>query len=135
MFKNNKYSKEEILEIYKSCWNSLESINIQPFLNENVEYSSMWVFETIVGKQAFLNYFNGKLNTLKNKSDTVQIQSKLCLASTSTSEDLVPCLVINQRFENGNEQNVSLFIEVEDELITKINLCDMNYLFVEFKAN
>jgi len=57
------------------------------------------------------------------------------MSSTSTSHVLVPCLVITQQFQNDRTQKASLFIEVENGLITRIDLCDMNYVFFEFKLN
>jgi len=126
-------TKITILEKYASCWNSLKLTKIQPYLDENVAYISIWVLETINGKHNFLKYFNGKLNTLKKEKSNTQIEAKLFMSSVFTSHVLEPCLVITQRFDNGNEQKVSLFIEVENELITRINLCDMNYHFFEFK--
>jgi hypothetical protein len=132
---NNHFSKAEILKIYAACWNSLDSSKLNLYLHEAVEYNSMWVLETIVGKQAFIDYFSGKLNTLKLQKANTQIEAKLFMSSTSTSHVLVPCLVITQQFQNGTTQKVSLFIEVENGLITRINLCDMNYVFFEFKLN
>lgn len=132
---NNHFSKAEILKIYAACWNSLDLSKLNIFLHEVVEYNSMWVLETIVGKQAFIDYFSGKLSTLRLQKANTQIEAKLFMSSTSTSHVLVPCLVITQQFQNGTTQKVSLFIEVENGLITSINLCDMNYLFFEFNLN
>lgn len=132
---NNHFSKFEILKIYSDCWNSLDSSKLSNLLHEVVEYNSMWVLESIVGKQAFIDYFSGKLNTLRLQKANTQIEAKLFMSSTSTSHVLEPCLVITQQFQNGTTQKVSLFIEVENGLITSINLCDMNYLFFEFNLN
>jgi hypothetical protein len=132
---NNHFSMTEILKMYATCWNSLDSSKLNIFLHEAVEYNSMWVFETIVGKQAFIDYFSEKLNTLKLQKANTQIEAKLFMSSTWTSHVLVPCLVITQQFQNGTTQKVSQFIEVENGLITRINLCDMNYVFFEFNLN
>ncbi len=131
----NQYSKVEILKMYAACWNSLDSSKLKNLLHETVEYNSMWVLETIVGKQAFIDYFSGKLNTLKLQKANTQLEAKLSMSSEWTSHVLVPCLVITQQFQNGTTQKVSLFIEVENGLITHINLCDMNYMFFEFNLN
>ena len=77
---NNHFSKAEILKIYATCWNSLDSSKLNIFLHEAVEYNSMWVFETIVGKQAFIDYFSGKLNTLKLQKANTQIEAKLFMS-------------------------------------------------------
>ncbi|NBR14098.1 MAG: hypothetical protein EBQ94_04125 [Flavobacteriales bacterium] len=132
---NNHFSKVEILKIYAACWNSLDSSKLNNLLHDAVEYNSMWVLETIVGKQAFIDYFSGKLNTLKLQKANTQIEAKLFMSSTWTSHVLMPCLVITQQFQNGTTQKVSLFIEVENGLITHINLCDMNFVFFEFNLN
>ncbi len=121
--------------MYAACWNSLDSSKLKNLLHETVEYNSMWVLETIVGKQAFIDYFSGKLNTLKLQKANTQLEAKLSMSSEWTSHVLVPCLVITQQFQNGTTQKVSLFIEVENGLITHINLCDMNYMFFEFNLN
>ncbi len=131
----NQYSKVEILKMYAACWNSLDSSKLKNLLHETVDYNSMWVLETIVGKQAFIDYFSGKLNTLKLQKANTQLEAKLSMSSEWTSHVLVPCLVITQQFQNGTTQKVSLFIEVENGLITHINLCDMNYMFFEFNLN
>ena len=132
---NNYNSKVEILKMYAACWNSLDSSKLKNLLHEEVEYNSMWVFETIVGKQAFIDYFSGKLNTLKLQKANTKIEAKLSMSSEWTSHVLMLCLVITQQFQNGTTQKVSLFIEVENDLITHINLCDMNYMFFEFNLN
>ena len=129
---NNHNSKVEILKMYAACWNSLDSSKLKNFLHEEVEYNSMWVFETIVGKQAFIDYFSGKLNTLKLQKANTQLEAKLFMFSEWTSNDLEPCLVITQQFQNGRTQKAILLIEVENGLITRIDLCEMIYKLYEF---
>ena len=129
---NNHYSKVEILKMYAACWNSLDSSKLKNLLHQEVEYNSMWVFETIVGKKAFIDYFNSKLNTLKLQKANTKIEAKLFMFSEWTSNDLEPCLVITQQFQNGTTQKVSLLIEVENGLITHIDLCEMIYKLYEF---
>jgi len=131
----NHFSKAEILKMYAACWNSLDSSILKNLLHQEVKYNSMWVLESIVGKQAFIDYFSGKLNTLKLQKANTKIDAKLFMSSAWTSHVLVPCLVITQQFQNGTTQKVSLFIEVENGLITRIDLCEMIYKLYEYKLN
>jgi hypothetical protein len=73
---NKEYKTEiEILEIYAKCWNTLNSNKLNSFIDEKVEYNSQWVIESLNGKQAFLDYFNGKLNTLRKAKLETQVSA------------------------------------------------------------
>ena len=74
--KNKVHKTEiEILEIYVECWNTLNSNKLNSLLDEKVEYNSQWVIESLNGKQAFLDYFNGKLITLHKDKPHVETLS------------------------------------------------------------
>ena len=46
---------------------------------------------------------------------------------------LKPCLVITQRNKNGDQNQLTLFIEVQDDKITRIDLCDVDFMFFDYK--
>ncbi|MBM3160136.1 MAG: hypothetical protein FJZ66_02285 [Bacteroidetes bacterium] len=131
---NEEHKTEiEILEIYATCWNTLNSNKLISLLDEQVEYNSQWVIESLKGKQSFLNYFNGKLQTLRNARNKTKVSAELKMSQKWTSHLLKPCLLITQRNNNGDQNQVTLFIEVQDGKITRIDLCDVDFMFFDYK--
>ncbi len=131
---NKEYKTEiEILEIYVECWNTLNSNKLNSLLDEKVEYNSQWVIESLNGKQAFLDYFNGKLNTLRKAKLETQVSAELKMSQKWSSHLLKPCLVITQLNKNGDQNQLTLFIEVQDGRITRIDLCEVDFMFFDYK--
>src|SRR5690606_23670699 len=64
--KNRFMNETELLIEYAKCWNNLDVSYIEELLGDDLEYTSQWVFETMYGKDNYLQYLSGKFNTIRN---------------------------------------------------------------------
>lgn len=58
-------SQNELLLLFAKSWESLNSTIIEPYLDKDFHYSSDWVFDELPCRKEYIEYFNGKLETLK----------------------------------------------------------------------
>ena len=54
-----------LTDVIVSAWQSLDAELLEPFLSEDFRYNSVWVSETLVGKNSYLEYLRGKFETLR----------------------------------------------------------------------
>ncbi len=59
-----------LTEVICQTWNDLNVEVIEPYLDDNLVYNSVWVGSTIVGKKDYLYYLKRKLDTFK-KTNTI----------------------------------------------------------------
>lgn len=134
--KNNEETKIELLKKYATCFNSLELNDFGNHIHEQVEYSSMWVFETLVWKANFLNYFKAKLNALQKAKETTRVQAKLFLCSKSYNNSKEPCLMISQSVDGELAHSACILIEISNQKISRISLCSTNFfIFSNYEEN
>ena len=123
-----------LLRTYAECWNTLDASKLEPLLAEDVIYDSQWVLESIHGKQAFLNYFSGKMSTLKGSVAQTQVSAELRVVINYLGFTRKPCLEITQR--SGQDTNqVHLLIQVLNGKIAKIDMCFIPCHFIIFPEN
>lgn len=65
---------DRLVEIYVEAWNTLNADILEPVLDENFRYGSMWVLTDLVGKQAYMNYIRGKFEAIKTSNSDVKVQ-------------------------------------------------------------
>jgi len=124
----------QLLKIYAECWNTMDISNLEPLLAEGVVYDSQWVLETIRGKQAFLNYFSGKLAALKGPVVHATVRAELRVIINYLGYTRKPCLEITQ--QTGLETNqVHVIIKVLYGKIVKIDMCFIPSHFIIFPLN
>lgn len=87
--------EQEALQIYADCWNEKYIGIFDVCLSENFHYSSFWVCEEL-DKKGYLNYLEGKLNTLeKSQSEvTAKVQGNLIVVTQDNKN-----YVIDVKFE------------------------------------
>lgn len=105
----------DLLIEYAKCWNNLVVSYIEELLGDDLEYTSQWVFETMYGKDNYLQYLSGKFNTIRNSINIPQ--AELGYYKYAYQEHNKPCLVITQ----GNTQ-VGVLVQVQDGKMTKIDM-------------
>lgn len=74
-FKKHKETKcrgEEAAEIVCQAWNTLDANLIEPLLCDDFEYVSVWVLQTMKGKDRYLDYLRGKFKAIKDSSNVVK---------------------------------------------------------------
>ena len=77
----NNEVKKKITEIVCKAWNELDASLLESILSDDFEYISVWVLETMKGKENYIDYLKGKFDAIKktgNKVDAgIVFQSKI----------------------------------------------------------
>jgi hypothetical protein len=120
---NSKVTEEYLLQIYMDCWNTMDTTILAEYIDEYVTYDSHWVFASLVGKTNFLEYFNGKLKTIKNNPTSLSLSAEMKICSNHFGVFNKPCLLLFQ-ISDTSVLEVTLFIEVKNEKIVKIEMCE-----------
>jgi hypothetical protein len=116
-----KSELELITEVAKS-WNNLNISFLEPILAEDFVYNSQWVFDEMKGKQAYLKYISGKflaiIEGIEKKGNKIIAEIGYCTYGYPGK----PCIVLTQTTYE-KIQSVTLLIEAENNVITKMDLC------------
>lgn len=108
-------NEAELLIEYAKSWNKLDISYIENLLDEDLEYASQWVFETMYGKDAYLEYLEGKYNAIRNSSNLPV--AELGYYKVAYGEENKACLVITQ----GNEKT-AILVQTKNGKLSKINM-------------
>lgn len=57
---------KKIAEIICQAWNMLDASLFESLLTEDFEYISVWVLETMKGKDRYIDYITGKFKSVAN---------------------------------------------------------------------
>ena len=68
----NIVTQKELVEIIAKAWNALDAAIIEPLLADDFEYQSFWVFETMRGKDNYVEYLTGKFGTIRRTGSKVK---------------------------------------------------------------
>lgn len=66
---NKGYKRCSLTDIIVETWNGLNADLLSPFLADDLQYNSVWVSNTMKGKEQYLTYLRGKFETLKKSGD------------------------------------------------------------------
>lgn len=58
-------SEKQLAEIVCQAWNELDASLLEPILCDDFEFISVWVLETMKGKERYLNYISGKFEAIR----------------------------------------------------------------------
>lgn len=108
-------NEAELLIEYAKCWNNLNISYIVDILDDDLEYTSQWVFETIYGKNTYLEYLNDKFTTIRNSVNIPK--AELGYYKFAYLEENKPCLVLTQ-----GDVKVVILTEVKNGKLSKINM-------------
>lgn len=67
----SKRTHKELVFEYAKAFNNLDSSFIKHLLVEDFHYASQWVFDEIQSREKYLNYFESKLESIKNSKTKV----------------------------------------------------------------
>ena len=70
----DKDLEKRIAETICRAWNELDASLFESILNEDFEYISVWVLETMKGKKTYLEYISGKFDTIRNGNNPVSAE-------------------------------------------------------------
>ena len=62
---------KKIAEIICRAWNTLDASLFESLLTDDFEYISVWVLETMKGKDRYMDYITGKFKSIGNSDKTV----------------------------------------------------------------
>lgn len=107
--------KEDIVRKIATAYNTLNPDVFTDLIADDFTYESQHVFEPMNGKETFLEYINGKYNTIKRTG-------ALVYAEIGYYED-APCIIMAQ----GDKENKGalLFIELtsEGDKVKRMDMC------------
>lgn len=111
-------SEQECLDAYASMFNTLDARGIEPYLAENVTYASQNVLEDLEGKAKVMEYFHGKVKTLKALGGTNVFAQRAYLEN-----DHRPCILMAQ---GDRTKHVGvLLIKINQGKIVHFDMCSV----------
>lgn len=69
-------SKVELAAMYCEAWQKKDASIVAPYLDKEFHYSSDWVFDELPSRREFLDYFTGKLSSIKDGQYHFQVGRK-----------------------------------------------------------
>ena len=118
-------TERELVEKYCAAWNLLNADISEPHLDDAVTYDSQVVLDSLVGKEAVLNYFRGKMKTIR-KNPNLFAELAFCgsqrgmTVKVATTEGR-PCVLLAQ--PSKEEVLALILLEVKDSKIKGACLC------------
>lgn len=67
----NEELNKRIAEIVCQAWNELDASLFESILSDDFEYISVWVLETMKGKDCYMNYITGKFESIRKGNNPV----------------------------------------------------------------
>jgi hypothetical protein len=107
---------EAALRAYASMMNTLDSSKLEPLLSPDFHYESQMVFSEIKSKQAYLDYINPKIETVK--ASGIKVWAEMAMLNHSFPG---PCVVLAQ----GEKENLVALVlaKVKGDFIERIDMC------------
>ena len=108
--------KLDACRAYARMMNTLDSSHLVPWLADDCQYTSQWVMENIEGKDAYLEYIRGKLNSIKRTDSRVWAE----IAYTDAF-GAGPCVVLSQ--DTRDNLTATLLVKMTDGRISQMTMC------------
>ena len=70
----NKGIGKQIADIVCDAWNTLDSSLFEAILSDDFEYISVWVLETMKGKDRYMKYISGKFESIRRGNNPVSAE-------------------------------------------------------------
>ncbi len=93
---------------YAEAWKALDADIIEPYLDKDFHYSSDWVFDVMPSRYEFMDYFRGKLNTIRKNPNIVTVKPAINQANGQVG------VIIRQ----GNIEPVIILLQTHEGRIT-----------------
>ena len=106
---------------WAKAYNSFDMTDLEPLIDENVRYSSMWVFEEMVGRVNYLDYLREKLVVIRNSGLLVSAEIAETRPYPMYPLREQPCVYVRQQSGDETREAVVLF-EVDNGRITQISM-------------
>jgi hypothetical protein len=106
---------------WAKAYNSFDMTDVEPLIDENVRYSSMWVFEEMVGGVNYLDYLRAKLVAIRNSGLLVSAEIAETRSYPMYPLREQPCVYVRHQSGDETREAVVLF-EVDNGQITQISM-------------
>ena len=70
---NNELGKR-IADIVCQAWNELDASLFESILSDDFEYISVWVLETMKGKDRYMEYISGKFESIRKGNNPISVE-------------------------------------------------------------
>jgi hypothetical protein len=109
--------KIQTLRTYAQMMNNLDPEIIEPYLADDVKYSSQTVFAEMKSKQEYMAYLRQKLPVIKASGQIVYAE----MGTVKRGMPNEPCVVLAQ----GSQSNriATILIETRDDKISRLTMC------------
>lgn len=114
-------SDVELAVKYAESWHNLDASIVAPYLDKDFHYGSNWVFDELPSRKEYLDYFTGKLETIKRTNSHID----LAIGRDHQNGDVAVLLL-----QNGNK--MSLELKTKDGRITSAYMNDYDSRFKVF---
>jgi len=104
---------------WAKAYNTFDVTDLEALLDEDICYTSMWVFEDLVGRQTYLEYLRGKLAAVRNSDAPVTGEVAETRPYPMYQMPEEPCVYIRQESQEETREAVVLFW-TDNGRITKI---------------
>ncbi len=106
---------------WAKAYNSFDMSDLEPLIAQNVRYSSMWVFDEIVGRTDYLDYLRGKLAAIQDSRSLLSAEIAETRAYPMYEMPEQPCVYVRQESGDKISEGVVLFV-TESGLVTNISM-------------
>lgn len=100
----------ELANIVCQAWNGLNAELLEAYISDNFVYESVWVLETMHGKEEYLGYLRSKFNAIKSSGSVVK--------AIAYYQEAIDKHVVVLSQDGARESAIELF--VKDGLIVKM---------------
>jgi|SRR5208283_2942991 len=113
---------KKAVELYIDAWNKMDFTQLFQVLDDNCRYNSQYVFDEMESKARIVDYFKGKIKTIKKSKS--KVMAKLARLKRGASLDPIPGSYCAAVYQDDPETIAAVvFLEVEKGKIININLC------------
>lgn len=113
--KTQAMNEIELLMEYAKAWNNLDTSYIKDLLHEDFEYTSQWVFETMHGRDTYMEYLGAKFRTIREELSIPE--AEIAYYRYAYMHKDKPCLVLTQ-----GDRKVSIIVQVANGRITRADM-------------
>ena len=114
-------SDVELAVKYAESWKNLDESIVAPYLDKDFHYGSDWVFDEMPSRYEYLDYFKGKLATIRRTGSNI----KIAIGRDHQTGDVAVLLL-----QNGN--SMALVLTTKEGRITSAQMKDYERRFKVF---
>ncbi|MGO9614363.1 MAG: hypothetical protein ACLPX5_15205 [Dissulfurispiraceae bacterium] len=125
---------KQAAELYIDAWNKMDFSQFFQALDDDCRYNSQYVFDEMDSKARIVDYFKGKIKTIKkSKSNVIAKLARLKRGASLEPEPGSYCAAVYQ--DDLETIAAVVFLDVENGKINRINLCMPELYKVELENN